>query len=81
VELGLGVAYLAGLAPVATNLVTLVVMLIGLVGVSQALLQKRRIQCACLGTVFNLPMSRVTFIEDGLMAAMAATMLAALLVG
>ena len=78
VELGLGVAYLAGLAPVATNLVTLVVMLIGLVGVSQALLQKRRIQCACLGTVFNLPMSRVTFIEDGLMAAMAATMLAAL---
>ena len=81
VELGLGVAYLAGLAPIATNLVTLVVMLIGLVGVSQALLQKRRIQCACLGTVFNLPMSRVTFIEDGLMAAMAATMLAGLLVG
>ena len=33
VELGLGVAYLAGLAPLATNLLTLAVMLIGLVGV------------------------------------------------
>ena len=75
IELGLGVAYLVGFAPVATNLVTLVVMLVGIVGVSQALFQKRRIQCACLGTVFNLPMSKVTFIEDGVMATMAAVML------
>lgn len=79
IELGLGVAYLVGFAPVATNLVTLVVMLVGIVGVSQALFQKRRIQCACLGTVFNLPMSKVTFIEDGVMAAMAAAMLWGLL--
>lgn len=75
IELGLGVAYLVGFAPVATNVVTLVVMLVGIVGVSQALFQKRRIQCACLGTVFNLPMSKVTFIEDGVMAVMAAAML------
>ncbi len=80
IELGLGVAYLTGFAPIATNLFTLVVMLVGIVGVSQALLQKRRIQCACLGTVFNLPMSKVTFIEDGVMAVMAAAMLAGLLV-
>ncbi len=79
IELGLGVAYLVGFSPVATNLVTLVVMLVGIVGVSQALLQKRRIQCACLGTVFNLPMSKVTFIEDGVMALMAAAMLWGLL--
>src|SRR5690606_39318746 len=49
IELGLGVAYLVGFAPVATNLVTLVVMLVGIMGVSQALFQKRRIRCACLG--------------------------------
>lgn len=79
IELGLGVAYLVGFAPVVTNLVTLAVMLLGIVGVSQALLQKRQIQCACLGTVFNLPMSKVTFIEDSVMAAMAAAMLWALL--
>jgi hypothetical protein len=33
-------------------------MLVGILGVSQALFQKGRIQCACLGTVFNLPMSK-----------------------
>lgn len=70
-ELSLGVAYLVGFAPIATNLVTLSVMLVGIVGVSLALVQKRRIQCACLGTVFNLPMSKVTLIEDGVMAVMA----------
>ncbi len=75
IELGLGVAYLARLAPVATNLVTLVVMLVSIVGVTQALLQQRRIQCACLGTVFNLPMTKVTFLEDALMAVMAVAML------
>lgn len=80
VELGLGVAYLVGLAPVATSAVTLAVMLVGLVGVTRALLQKRRIRCACLGTVFNLPMSRVAFIEDALMAGMALVMLAGMAV-
>jgi hypothetical protein len=74
----LGVAYLVRLAPVATSLVTLVVMLVSVVGVTQALLQKRRIQCACLGTVFNLPMTKVTFVEDALMAGMAVVMLVAL---
>jgi len=78
IELGLGVAYLVRLAPVVTNLVTLVVMLVGVVGVTQALLQKRRIQCACLGTVFNLPMTKVTFVEDALMAGMALVMLVGL---
>ena len=75
IELGLGVAYLTGLLPIVTNAITLVIMLIGILGVSQALLAKRKIQCACLGTVFNLPMSKVTFIEDGLMAIMAGVML------
>jgi hypothetical protein len=78
IELGLGVAYLVRLVPVATSLVTLVVMLVSVVGVTQALLQKRRIQCACLGTVFNLPMTKVTFVEDALMAGMAFAMLVGL---
>jgi cation transport ATPase len=75
IELGLGIAYLVRFAPLMTNLVTLCVMLLSIVGVSQALLQKRRIQCACLGTVFNLPMTKVTFLEDALMAGMALMML------
>jgi hypothetical protein len=75
IELLLGVFYLLGIFPLATNIATAAVMTLGLVGVSQALLQKRRIQCACLGTVFNLPMSSVTFFEDALMVVMAVTML------
>jgi copper chaperone CopZ len=76
IELALGIAYLVNFSPVMTNVVTLAVMLVGLVGVTQALLAKRKIQCACLGSVFNLPMSYVTFIEDGVMALMALAMLA-----
>jgi hypothetical protein len=79
IELVLGIAYLVRFAPVVTNLVTLAVMLVSVVGVTQALLQKRRIQCACLGTVFNLPMTKVTFLEDALMAGMALVMLAGML--
>lgn len=75
IELGLGVAYLTNVAPLATNAVTLVVMSVSLVGVVKALLAGRKIRCACLGTVFNLPMSKITLIEDGLMVAMAAAML------
>lgn len=72
IELLLGVAFVVGFQPFATNLVTLIVMSVSSVGVIQSLLNKRKIRCACLGTVFNLPMSTVTLVEDGLMVAMAA---------
>jgi copper chaperone CopZ len=75
IELLLGVAYITGFQPFATNLVTLVVMSVSSVGVIQSLMNKQQIRCACLGTVFNLPMSTVTLVEDGLMAAMAAAAL------
>ena len=70
-------AYLLDLWPAVTNGVTLAVMLVGTVGVIQSLVNRRQIRCACLGTVFNLPMSTVTLIEDVGMAAMAAVMLVA----
>jgi len=70
VELLLGIAYAADFKPLITNGVTFVVMAISIVGVLQSVLNKRRIQCACLGAVFNLPMSTVTIIEDALMIAM-----------
>lgn len=75
IELALGVAYLTGWNPVATNVLTLIVMGISLVGVVQSVLNKSKIRCACLGSVFNLPMTTVTIAEDGLMLAMAGAML------
>ncbi len=75
VEAGLGAAYLANAWPTGVNWLTLAVMLLGTVGVANALLARRTIKCACLGTGFNLPMSTVTLVEDLGMAGMAAAML------
>lgn len=75
VELFLGISFLLNLNPFATNLVALIVMSASIVGVLQTVLNKKKIQCACLGAVFNLPMSTVTIIEDGLMIGMSFTML------
>lgn len=74
-ELALGLAFLTGWAPLVVNGITLIVMTISIIGVLQSVLNKRKIKCACLGDVFNLPMSTVTIIEDGLMIAMSALML------
>ena len=75
IELDLGISYLIGYQPYTTNLVTLIVMAFSSLGVIQSVINKQKIRCACLGTVFNLPMSTVTIIEDLLMAGMAAWML------
>jgi copper chaperone CopZ len=78
IELGLGLAYVINFNPFVTNLVTLIIMSVSIVGVLQSVLNKRKIQCACLGAVFNLPMSTLTIIEDGLMIAMSIVMLIAM---
>lgn len=75
IELALGIAFLTGFNPTVTNWATLLVMGFSSIGVIQSVLNKKKIQCACLGAVFNLPMSTVTIIEDFLMVAMAAYML------
>lgn len=79
VELGLGLAYATGFQPLLTNLLTFIVMTVSIIGVLQSVLNKRKIRCACLGAVFNLPMSTVTIIEDALMIAMSAVMLITML--
>lgn len=75
-EVGLGVAYLTGFAMLLVNLITLLVMSVGAVGISQRLKQKTKpIQCACLGGFFNIPLSGFTVFEDLLMGGMAFLML------
>ena len=79
IELALGIAYLTNFNPLLTNIITLIVMSVSIIGVLQSVLNKRKIQCACLGSVFNLPMSTVTIIEDGLMLIMCLTMIVTLI--
>ncbi|GAB2618754.1 hypothetical protein GCM10027035_13690 [Emticicia sediminis] len=75
IELGLGLAYLTSFQPQFTNWATVIIMGFSSIGVIQSVIDKRKIRCACLGTVFNLPMSTVTIIEDLLMVGMAILML------
>ena len=81
VELALGLAYLANFFPALTNWGTLIIMGFSSIGVIRAVLNKTKIPCACLGTVFQLPMSTVTIIEDVGMVLMAAAMLTGLGMG
>jgi copper chaperone CopZ len=74
-ELLLGIAFLINFNPIVTNSVTFVVMTVSILGVLKTVLDKKTIKCACLGGVFNLPMSTVTIIEDGLMIIMSLGML------
>ena len=75
VELALGMAYLVQFNQLLTHWITIMVMGFSAIGVIRAVASKTQIQCACLGTVFKLPMSTVTIIEDVGMVAMAAVML------
>lgn len=75
VELALGICYLINFAPLLTNATTAIVLGISSIGVIKSNLNKQKIKCACLGDVFNLPMSTVTIVEDVTMFAMALVML------
>ena len=75
IQLGFGVAYLIRFEPVWTSGAALILMLISSAGVAKALFSGRKIRCACLGTKISLPMTTISFLEDALMFAMAASML------
>ena len=70
-EIGFGLSYLFVWQIEAVSMVVVVVMLIGAYGVYLKLKEHEEIPCACLGTVFKVPMTWVTLGEDLLMAVMA----------
>ena len=76
IELGLGLMYLAAFLPIMTNILTLIVMLVSGAGVIKAIITgDKHLQCACLGTSLNVPLSTVSVIENFGMASMAIFML------
>jgi hypothetical protein len=75
IELALGLAYLSGIIPTLTYIITIVLMGIGAVGVIGALKRGLDIRCACMGTVLDVPLSTVTLSEDIAMGVMACVML------
>ena len=75
VELALGVLLLTGAATKGTTIATFLIMGVSSIGVIQSLVKKQKIQCACLGTVIRLPLSKVTLFEDLLMVVMSLVMI------
>jgi cation transport ATPase len=67
IELGLGILCLIHFQVYYVYIADIIIMGFGALGVIQSVLDKRKIRCACLGSVFNLPMSTITIIENSLM--------------
>jgi copper chaperone CopZ len=75
IEVLLGVMFLTRYEVNIALVITVIVLGVTTIGVTQTLLNKRAIKCACLGTTLNLPMTEATFIENALMIIMALILL------
>jgi len=75
IELALGIFFLMRFQIFVSLAITLIILGITTVGVAKSLLDKKSIQCACLGSVLNLPMTKATFIENSIMILMAILMI------
>lgn len=71
IEVILGMMFLIRFEVNIALILTLIVLGITTIGVTQTLINKRNIKCACLGTTLNLPMTEATFIENAIMIIMA----------
>ena len=71
IEVILGMMFLIRFEVNTALILTVIVLGITTIGVTQTLISKRSIKCACLGTTLNLPMTEATFIENALMIIMA----------
>ena len=74
-EFGAGLAYLLVWNITLVSAIVLPILLISAYGVYLKVRQNEAVPCACLGTVFKVPMTWVTLGEDLLMALMALMML------
>jgi copper chaperone CopZ len=75
IEVGLGIMFLMRIEIAYALVLTLIILGITTIGVTKTLLNKKAIQCACLGTALKLPMTKATFIENSIMIVMAIVML------
>ncbi len=76
-ETALGLMFLLRFEIPIALVATILILGITTIGVTKVLLDKKSIQCACLGTALKLPMTKATFIENSLMIAMAIVMIVA----
>lgn len=71
IEIALGLMFLFRFEIIIAAWITFILMIINSIGAYRGIRDKKVLMCACLGTVFKLPMSYVSLGEDLLMAVMA----------
>ncbi len=70
IEIALGGLYLLGIMFLWQNLLVVILASIGVYTAYKSINQENEIRCVCLGTLFDLPMTWVTFFENALMLLM-----------
>ena len=75
IEIGLGILYLTGNMFLLQNILVLIISVLGMYSAYKVISNKLEIHCVCLGTLFHIPMTWATFIENFLMAIMIILML------
>ncbi len=75
IELALGAMYLLVIDNPLLHLATIVFSAIVCVGVGIKLAKHELFQCACLGTVLKVPLTKISLVEYAVMAVMALAML------
>ena len=70
IEIALGGLYLLGIMFLWQNILVFVLASIGIYTAYKSINQESEIRCVCLGTLFDLPMTWVTFFENALMLLM-----------
>ncbi|MGB4191927.1 MAG: MauE/DoxX family redox-associated membrane protein [Rickettsiales bacterium] len=71
IEFLLGLGYLSQANLIIINLGTLFIMSLSSIGIIRGIYSGQKIQCACLGTILNVPLSTISIVENfgmGLMA-------------
>ncbi len=79
IELYLGINLLSGNNVIFTLFVTMIILGSTTIGVLNNLIQKKSVQCACMGTAIQLPLTKATLIENIVMIGMASWMLVTIL--
>lgn len=79
IETILGLMFLMRFQIEIALVITILILGITTYGVTKTLLDKKAIQCACLGTALKLPMTEATFIENAIMLIMGFWMLAGMI--
>jgi hypothetical protein len=77
VEAFLGLLYVSMYSIKIANITLIVVMVINAISVVYALIKRRKINCACLGTAIKLPLTVVSLFEIVLMLVMGVLMMSA----